>query len=99
MEISNGQAVRVPFGSRLLQGVVVELTDFPAFEQTKDIFSVIEEIPPVRPEHLLLARWISEYYLSPLFESISLMLPQDSRERAWCLFRLLRGKQGPRRRI
>ena len=75
LEISAGQAVRVPFGSRLLEGVVVELTDTPAFEQTKDIAAVIEEVPALRPEHLSLARWISEYYLSPLFEAVSLMLP------------------------
>ncbi len=75
MEMSIGRAVRVPFGSRLLEGVVVELTDTPAFEQTKDIFSLIEEVPPIRQELVALARWISTYYLCPLYDALSLMLP------------------------
>ncbi len=75
MDIALGQAVRVPFGSRTLEGIVVELTDFPAFEQTKDIAGIIDEVPPLPPEYLSLARWICEYYLSPLFDAVALLLP------------------------
>ncbi len=75
IELSVGHAVRVPFGSRMLEGVVVELSDTPAFEQTKDIFSVIEEVPPIRQDLVALAKWISTYYLCPLYDALSLMLP------------------------
>lgn len=75
LEISAGQAVWVPFGEKLLQGVVFELTDFPAVENTRDIAGLIETEPVLGPEYIKLARWISAYYLCPLFDAVSLMLP------------------------
>jgi primosomal protein N' (replication factor Y) len=70
-----GQAVWVPFGDKLLQGVVLELSPHPAVEETKDIAGVIEPRPILSPHHVQLAGWISQYYLSPLFDAVALMLP------------------------
>jgi len=70
-----GQAVWVPFGDKLLQGVVLELSPHPAVEETKDIAGVIEPRPILSPAHVQLARWISRYYLSPIFDAVALMLP------------------------
>jgi primosomal protein N' (replication factor Y) len=70
-----GQAVWVPFGDKLLQGVVLELSPRPAVEETKDIAGVIEPRPILSPYHVQLAGWISQYYLSPLFDAVALMLP------------------------
>lgn len=75
LSIVVGQAVWVPFGNKVLQGIVLELTDYPAVEETRDIAGVIEPLLVLSPDHVSLARWISEYYLSPLFDAISLMLP------------------------
>jgi primosomal protein N' (replication factor Y) len=75
LNVSVGQAVRVPFGSRVLEGIVFEITDFPAFEQTRDIEGTIEDKPVLSAPYLSLARWISDYYLSPLFDAVALMLP------------------------
>jgi primosomal protein N' (replication factor Y) len=80
--IDIGQAVWVPFGEKLLQGVVLELTDQPAVEETKDIAGVIEPRPLLSPAHVQLARWISRYYLSPLFDAVALMLPPGFERRA-----------------
>jgi primosomal protein N' (replication factor Y) len=73
--VALGQAVWVPFGDKLLQGVVLELTDQPAVEKTKDIAGFIEPRPLLSPARVQLARWISRYYLSPLFDAVALMLP------------------------
>lgn len=73
--IALGQAVWVPFGNKLLQGVVLELKPHPAVEETRDIAGVIEPRPVLSPAHVDLARWISRYYLSPLFDAVALMLP------------------------
>jgi len=73
--IDIGQAVWVPFGDKLLQGVVLELSPHPAVEETKDIAGVIDPRPVLSPAHVQLARWISRYYLSPLFDAVALMLP------------------------
>jgi len=75
LAVETGQAVLVPFGDKLLQGVVLELTGQPAVEETKDIAGVIEPRPILSPAHVQLARWISNYYLSPLFDAVALMLP------------------------
>ena len=75
LNIKIGQAVLVPFGDKLLQGIVLELSQFPAVEETRDIDSVIDSHPLLSPHHVLLARWISDYYLSPLFDAVALMLP------------------------
>jgi primosomal protein N' (replication factor Y) (superfamily II helicase) len=75
LRVEVGQVVRVPFGSRTLEGVVIELPDVPAFEQTKDIEDVVEDKPLLSPSGVALARWISDYYMAPLFDAISLLLP------------------------
>ena len=75
LSVSAGQAVWVPFGAKTLQGIVLELSPCPAVEETRDILDVIEPYPVLSPAHIMLARWISEYYLSPLFDAVALMLP------------------------
>jgi len=75
LSIDVGQAVWVPFGDKLLQGIVLGLSDYPQVEETKEIAGVIDLHPVLSPAHIPLARWISEHYLSPLFDAVALMLP------------------------
>ena len=75
LSIDVGQAVWVPFGNKILQGIVLELSPYPAVEETREIIDVIEPHPVLSPAHVLLARWISQHYLSPLFDAVALMLP------------------------
>ncbi len=82
LNIEAGQAVWVPFGDRLLQGVVLELTDYPAVEETRDIIDIIEPGTVLSPAHVTLANWISQYYLSPLFDAVALMLPPGYERKA-----------------
>jgi primosomal protein N' (replication factor Y) len=82
LAVDIGQAVWVPFGEKLLQGIVLELNPYPAVEKTKEITGVIEPLPLLSPSRVLLARWISEYYLSPLFDAVALMLPPGFERRA-----------------
>jgi len=82
LAIDVGQAVWVPFGNKLLQGIVLELSPYPAVEETREIAGVIEPRPLLSPSHVLLARWVSEYYLSPLFDAVALMLPPGFERKA-----------------
>ncbi len=75
LSIVVGQAVWVPFGDKTLQGIVLEVNPFPSVEETREIAGVIDSIPLLSPVMVSLARWISEYYLAPLFETVALMLP------------------------
>src|SRR4030042_4386456 len=70
-----GQAVWVPFGPRVIQGIVLQITDHPQFEETRDIAGLIDPRPLLSPVQIELARWISDRYLAPLFDSVALMLP------------------------
>ncbi|MFC2032516.1 primosomal protein N' [Chloroflexota bacterium] len=82
LDINIGHAVWVPFGKKLLQGIVLELSSFPSVEETREIAGVIEPHPLLSPYRVLLARWISEYYLSPLFDAVALMLPPGFERKA-----------------
>ena len=73
--ISIGSAVWVPFGPRLLQGIVFNLTDISPVEETRPIAEVIGSQPLLSTQQIELAKWISHYYLAPYFNSASLMLP------------------------
>ena len=75
LNINAGQAVWVPFGDKLLQGIVLELSQYPAVEQTREIAGVIDPHPLLSQAQISLAHQVSDYYLSPLFDAVSLMLP------------------------
>jgi len=82
LDINVGQAVWVPFGDKRLQGIVLELSPHPEVEETREIIGVIEPHPLLSPQQVSLARWISQYYLSPLFDAVALMLPPGFERRA-----------------
>jgi primosomal protein N' (replication factor Y) len=75
MDLTPGQAVWVPFGNKTLQGIVISIASIPAVEETRDIVAVIDPPLILPPQQLELARWISDYYMCPLFDALSTMLP------------------------
>jgi primosomal protein N' (replication factor Y) len=82
LTIDVGQAVWVPFGDKLLQGIVLELSDYPSVEETREITGIIDSHPVLSPAQVKLTRWVSEHYLSPLFEAVALMLPPGFKRKA-----------------
>lgn len=85
LTVDVGQAVYVPFGQKTVQGIVLELTDVPAFEPTRDITGVIDSQPLLSKEYIMLAKWLSDYYLSPLFNALAVMLPPGFERRVLTL--------------
>ncbi|MFH0941758.1 MAG: primosomal protein N' [Chloroflexota bacterium] len=85
-DVSVGQAVWVPFGERTLQGIVMALSLTPAVAEVREIIAPMSP-PLVLPQtRVELARWLSEYYLCPLFEAVALMLPPGfERQSLTCL--------------
>ena len=73
--IEPGQLVWVPFGRRVAQGIVLELSATPQVELTRDILQQVDPSPLVTPLGLKLAQWISRYYFCALFDALALMLP------------------------
>ncbi|MDO8568594.1 MAG: primosomal protein N' [Dehalococcoidales bacterium] len=81
LNIAVGQAVWVPFGEKVLQGIVLALSPTSSIE-TKEILGLIEPQPVLSPARAELARWISEYYISPLFDAVALFLPPGFERKA-----------------
>lgn len=72
--LAPGQLVTIPVGKQVLNGLVLKQTTKPMFE-TKEIVSIIEEVP--LPLSLVeLALWLSEYYRTPLATVLQTVLPR-----------------------
>lgn len=71
----------VPFGRKMRTGYIVALhDDLPADIQLeeseiKDAERLVDEVPVCTPEILQLAKWVADYYASPLGEVIKATLP------------------------
>jgi len=89
LAVAEGQAVYVPFGNRTLQGVVLEVTEQPSYPETRDIIGPMESRPLLLPHHTVLARWLSDYYLAPLFDCVAPMLPPGFRRKPLTILRSL----------
>ncbi|MBI2953100.1 MAG: primosomal protein N' [Chloroflexi bacterium] len=75
LKVDIGHLLWVPFGPRQMQGVVVELLEDSDVENIKDILGPVDARPVLSHAQVALARWIAEYYRSPLVDAVRLMLP------------------------
>lgn len=74
LDIKPGHVVSVPIGKSSAHGVVMKEVEKPTY-QTKEITSIIEDQP--LPAHTLhIARWIAEYYQTPLATVLQTVLPR-----------------------
>ena len=87
-----GQAVWVPFCSRVGQGIVLLLSDEPSVAQTREITGIVTDCPLLSPIQIRLAQWMSEHYLAPLFDALALMLPPGLERRTTACFQLTDAK-------
>jgi len=70
-----GSLVRVPFGARMLQGLIWSLEETTALPRVRDVAELLDPLPVVTPHQLRLARWIAEYYDAGLSDVVGAMLP------------------------
>lgn len=89
LRVDAGHAVYVPFGSRTLQGIVMEVSESTSLARTRDVEALIDPRPLLSNTRLNLARWIAEYYLAPLFDCLSLLLPPGFKRRPLTVLRPL----------
>jgi primosomal protein N' (replication factor Y) len=81
LDLRPGHLLYVPFGQRVVQGVVLEMTEAPAYAEARDVLDLAYPEPLLLPHQPALARWLCDYYLAPLFDCVSLMLPPGSQQR------------------
>ena len=93
LNIDVGQAVWVPFGSRIIQGIVVGLSDQSSVEATREIVKPVAGCFGLSPAQIRLAQWISEYYFSPLFDAIALMLPPGFERKFITYFHIVKSEE------
>ncbi len=78
--VAPGSRVRVPLRSRLTLGTVIEVFDAEGSAHAlKDIAEVLGDAPLIRPRLMEIARWVADYYCSPIEAAMACVLPQAVR--------------------
>src|SRR5437868_6513048 len=75
MDAKAGQAVFVPYGERVLQGIVLARKAETEVAEVRPIEALADPIPILDAVHIELGRWLAETYLAPLWECLRLCLP------------------------
>src|SRR5712692_322251 len=74
--VAPGSRVVVPFRSRAMVGIVLELADrAPEAMKIREVTDVLDPIPALTPRLIELGRWVAQYYLAPLGDVLRAMLP------------------------
>ncbi len=77
-----GQAVFVPYGPRVLQGIVLARHATTALVEVRPIQAVADPEVVLDTEHIALARWLGETYLAPLWDCVAVCLPHGYGQKA-----------------
>ncbi len=79
-----GRRVEVPFGRRVLVGLVLEVSSESQIDasRVKPVRAVLEDIPPLTPQWIALLRFCSTYYQHPLGAAALSALPAGLRSAA-----------------
>ncbi|GAB4506029.1 MAG: hypothetical protein Kow00123_01670 [Anaerolineales bacterium] len=83
-----GQMVWVPFGPHRVQGVILGFSDTAPVENVRELDGIVEAEPALSSAHIALARWVSDFYVSPLADAVRLMLPPGMSQRLETIVRL-----------
>src|SRR3989344_1378516 len=78
-----GQLVKVPFGRRVILGLVSSMEMHRLPKETKglkEIQELIGSIPVISDKHVALANWLANYYVSPLGLVVKAMLPRFAKK-------------------
>lgn len=65
----------VPFRNRAMLGVVLGRGDRSDGSSLKNVAEILDPLPALSPRLLELGRWLSNYYLAPIGETLRVMLP------------------------
>jgi primosomal protein N' (replication factor Y) (superfamily II helicase) len=77
-----GTRVLVSFGPRKMEGYVVGFSATTDAKKTKPLLEVLDEEPPLTPDLVDLAGWLSERYLCTKAAAVQALLPSGMRAKA-----------------
>ena len=89
-EIQPGQLVALPYGERLVEGLIWRTGTLPIPTDTpiRPLRALLDPVPALLPYQMELAQWIAEYYDTPLTQVASMMLPPGLMQRSRMVLRL-----------
>ncbi len=77
-----GRRVLVPFGKRVLTGVVVESEESEELAGLKDAIEILDEEPIFTPRLLEFTKWIADYYFCSWGEALRAALPSGMKPKS-----------------
>ena len=77
-----GGRVRVPIGSRVVTGCVIEYPSEANASELKDVIEVLDHEPLLPPDVVALCRWVADYYLAGVGDAIAAAMPPGARQKA-----------------
>lgn len=88
-----GQLVAVPYGERLVEGIVWttsldEWVELEPGEELRPIHTILDTEPALQPYQMALAQWLADYYVTPLAYVAQMMLPPGLMQRSRAVLRL-----------
>lgn len=87
--IQPGQLITVPFGSQMVQALVISLEEQAEVVETRPITDLVDPEPVLTKQQIKLAHWLQNQTLSPLNECLQLMIPTGLAQHADSLYSLL----------
>ncbi|GCE04507.1 primosomal protein N' [Dictyobacter aurantiacus] len=92
-ELRAGQLVAVPYGERLVEGIVWttsqdEWVQLEPGEELRPIHTILDVEPALQGHQMALAQWIANYYVTPLAYVAQMMLPPGLMQRSRAVLRL-----------
>ncbi|HVU67412.1 MAG TPA: primosomal protein N' [Ktedonobacteraceae bacterium] len=90
-EVMPGQLVAIPYGERLVEGIIWRLhEELPEEDQQpRPLSTLLDPLPALLPHQRALAEWIAEYYVSPLAHAALMMLPPGLMQRSKMVLQLI----------
>ncbi len=83
-----GWLVEAPFGSQMVQGIVLSLEESSSMAETKPLARILEEAPVLTRAQIELGLWLADHYFAPLSAYLFAMLPPGLGQRADMLYSL-----------
>lgn len=74
-QVLPGCLVVAPFGTQMVQGVVLRSLEEPSVPQTRPILDLVDPLPVLNARQLALAHWMAAETLSPLAACLDVMIP------------------------
>jgi len=92
VDLCAGQLVAVPYGDRLVEGIVWLMSTEPTSDSYRPISTILDLEPALLPHQRALAEWMAEYYVTPLAQVALMMLPPGLMQRSKVMLHLIKSE-------